>query len=284
MRILILSILFITVFGDDIVKDRHRACPEGFRYFGEVDVPVHDRDYWVQGERTPTYSCYQVKYGNFSWLEATHECFKTDSQLISVNNYHEEDILLQDKFKNLFTENQFPDTLLTSGISLRAGEWEWFGAGVSADNVTVEDDLDTEDTKCIQISWSNSQKELIYTAVPCADQHAVALCEVRVYTQTWYYWATANWLSILFLFTLILFIISACVTCQMYSSRPRPRPRVQRQSMADTPPPYTPHDNYNNSNNNNNGRSSAGRYMEKGREMLAKITFYRQPEEKRPLP
>ena len=108
------------------------ACPEGFRYFGEVDVPVHDRDYWVQGERqrwfrsirnrfkpmswhglrwifirlgynvaifivnysfyelwnkrffcsysklifgnrTPTYSCYQVKYGNFSWLEATHE-------------------------------------------------------------------------------------------------------------------------------------------------------------------------------------------------------------------
>ena len=64
----------------------------------------------------------------------------------------------------------------------------------------------------------------------------------------------------------------------MYSSRPRPR--VQRQSMADTPPPYTPHDNYNNSN----GRSSAGRYMEKGREMLAKITFYRQPEEKRPLP
>merc|ERR1711963_459414 len=82
MRILILSILFITVFGDDIVKDRHRACPEGFRYFGEVDVPVHDRDYWVQGERTPTYSCYQVKYGNFSWLEATHECFKTDSQLI----------------------------------------------------------------------------------------------------------------------------------------------------------------------------------------------------------
>ena len=67
----------------------------------------------------------------------------------------------------------------------------------------------------------------------------------------------------------------------MYSSRPRPR--VQRQSMADTPPPYTPHDNYNN-NNNSNGRSSAGRYMEKGREMLAKITFYRQPEEKRPLP
>merc|ERR1711963_411445 len=235
MRILILSILFITVFGDDIVKDRHRACPEGFRYFGEVDVPVHDRDYWVQGERTPTYSCYQVKYGNFSWLEATHECFKTDSQLISVNNYHEEDILLQDKFKNLFSENQFPEALLSSGISLRAGEWDWFGAGVPADNVTVEDDIDTEDTKCIQISWSDSQpprrhgdghgdghghgqehKELTYTAVPCADQHKVALCEVRVYTQTWYYWATANWLSLL---TLILFIISACVTCQVSASK-----------------------------------------------------------------
>ena len=33
------------------------------------------------------------------------------------------------------------------------------------------------------------------------------MCEVRVYTQTWYYWATANWLSILFLFTLILLIV-----------------------------------------------------------------------------
>jgi len=72
MKILVLSILFLTVYGDDLVqdrqrdghenghehghghdlvKDRHRACPEGFRYFGEVDVPVHDRDYWVQGER-----------------------------------------------------------------------------------------------------------------------------------------------------------------------------------------------------------------------------------------
>jgi len=282
MKILVLSILFLTVYGDDLVQDRQRACPEGFRYFGEVDVPVHDRDYWVQGERTPTYSCYQVKYGNFSWLEATHECFKTDSQLISVNNYHEDDILVQDKVKDLFADKEFPEALLTSGISLRAGEWEWFGAGVPVDNVTVQDNLDTEDTKCIQIKWSNSQKELVYTAVPCADQHEVALCEVRVYTQTWYYWATANWLSILFLFTLVLFIISACVTCQMYSSRPRPR--VQRQSMADTPPPYTPHDNYNSSNTNSNERSSAGRYMEKGREMLAKITFYRQPEEKRPLP
>jgi len=282
MKILVLSILFLTVYGDDLVQDRHRACPEGFRYFGEVDVPVHDRDYWVQGERTPTYSCYQVKYGNFSWLEATHECFKTDSQLISVNNYHEDDILVQDKVKDLFADKEFPEALLTSGISLRPGEWEWFGAGVAADNITVNDDLNTEDTKCIQIKWSNSQKELVYTAVPCADQHEVALCEVRVYTQTWYYWATANWLSILFLFTLVLFIISACVTCQMYSSRPRPR--VQRQSMADTPPPYTPHDNYNSSNSNSNERSSAGRYMEKGREMLAKITFYRQPEEKRPLP
>jgi len=282
MKILVLSILFLTVYGDDLVQDRHRACPEGFRYFGEVDVPVHDRDYWVQGERTPTYSCYQVKYGNFSWLEATHECFKTDSQLISVNNYHEDDILVQDKVKDLFADKEFPEALLTSGISLRPGEWEWFGAGVAADNITVNDDLDTEDTKCIQIRWSNSQKELVYTAVPCADQHEVALCEVRVYTQTWYYWATANWLSILFLFTLVLFIISACVTCQMYSSRPRPR--VQRQSMTDSPPPYTPHDNYNTNNSNSNERSSAGRYMEKGREMLAKITFYRQPEEKRPLP
>ena len=36
--------------------------------------------------------------------------------------------------------------------------------------------------------------------------------QVRVYTQTWYYWATANWLQILFCLTLVLLIISSCVT------------------------------------------------------------------------
>ena len=35
---------------------------------------------------------------------------------------------------------------------------------------------------------------------------------MRVYTQTWYYWATANWLQILFCLTLVLLILSTCVT------------------------------------------------------------------------
>ena len=58
--------------------------------------------------------------------------------------------------------------------------------------------------------------QLLYSAVSCyASASPAVLCEVRVYTQTWWYWTTTNWLSILFLFTLVLLIISACVTVQV---------------------------------------------------------------------
>ena len=51
----------------------------------------------------------------------------------------------------------------------------------------------------------------------CTVLYCTVLCtvQVRVYTQTWWYWTTTNWLSILFLFTLVLLIISACVTVQV---------------------------------------------------------------------
>ena len=121
--------------------------------------------------------------------------------------------MFNNRTKNLFNDGEFPEKVITSGVSLRSGEWDWFGAGETA-NVTIDvEDGNATDTMCIEISWGGD--ELTYTAVPCADQHQVAMCEVRVYTQTWYYWATTNWLSILFLITLVFFIVSACITVQV---------------------------------------------------------------------
>ena len=63
---------------------------------------------------------------------------------------------------------------------MRAGEWDWFGAGVPADNVTVEDDIDTEDTKCIQISWSDSQVNIQDTLLKDRKRRLVSIQPMRV--------------------------------------------------------------------------------------------------------
>jgi len=283
-------LLFGAAIGQDVeVKDYDRACPSGFSYLGEVDATHFGKDFWTQGERTPTYSCYSLHEGPLDWTAASQKCFDQEAQLISINNPFEENILTTNKTLEWF-DNVWPEEgVITSGISFKAGDWVWFGAGEEVDsyNITVEEENNNNtntDTKCIKISWDQDQDELTYTAVPCADQHAMAMCEVRVYTQTWYYWATTNWLSILFMFTLILLILTSCVTVQMYTSRPKQR--MQRQSMTDAgvtnlPPPYTPHDTM--TSNTNSGTRGSNKYTEKGKEMLAKIVFYKQSDDKQKL-
>ena len=210
--------------------------------------------------RSPTYSCYKVLEADmYDWTAASAKCFEEDAHLLSVNNYGEDDILTQNKTWELFGA----ENVLTSGISLRlsrhchrvtwphlysrSGSWVWFG---SDEEVTVDVDVDeslenTTDTLCIMISRTDDLGNLTYTGVPCADHDTTPVCEVRVYTQTWYYWASTNWLSILFLLTLIMLIISSCVTVQMYSTRPRSRAMRQQSgqdTLGATPPPYTVHD------------------------------------------
>jgi len=279
-------LLFGAAFCEDVeVKDYDRACPSGFSYLGEVDAEHFGKDFWTQGERTPTYSCYSIHEGPLDWTAASQKCFDQEAQLISVNNPFEENILTINKTREWFNNVWPEEGVITSGISFKAGEWVWFGAGEEVDsyNITVEEeDPNNTDTKCIKISWDQDQDELTYTAVACADQHAMAMCEVRVYTQTWYYWATTNWLTILFMFTLILLILTSCVTVQMYTSRPRQR--MQRQSdagVSNLPPPYTPHDTM--TSNTNSGTRGSNKYTEKGKEMLAKIVFYKQSDDKQKL-
>ena len=74
----------------------------------------------------------------------------------------------------------------------------------------------------------------------------------------------------------------------MYSSKPRVRRAQAVVEMSASPPPYTRTDTNNYSeyqtkpgtNTNNNIGAAASRYAEKGREMLAKVVFYRQSNER----
>ena len=57
---------------------------------------------------------------------------------------------------------------------------------------------DSSDTQCVIASWNKGTNgtELTYSAMPCMGAYTHAVCEVRVYTQTWYVWATTNWLQV----------------------------------------------------------------------------------------
>ena len=109
------------------------------------------------------------------------------------------------------------ESILTSGVSLGQGSWTWFGAGENITDNDLLSHLQTENstnTQCLLLSWRNNENssELYYSSQDCLAPASNILCEVRVYTQTWYYWATANWLQILFCLTLVLLILSTCVT------------------------------------------------------------------------
>ena len=141
-------------------------------------------------------------------------CSETDGEVVSVNNYGERSVLSGELALAALPTSE---SILSSGVSLGQDSWTWFGAG---ENITDSDLLsqlpadESNNTQCLLLSWSNTENrtELYYTSQDCLAPASNILCEVRVYTQTWYYWATANWLQILFCLTLVLLILSTCVT------------------------------------------------------------------------
>merc|ERR1711892_198659 len=273
------------------VEDEKRDCPYGFFYAGEVSEVKTRGEIWEMGETSPVYSCYSVHGGNMDWVTANQMCFEQKGQLLSVNNDQEDSILKGQMFwKRFFEQDQdldavdLPTEVLTSGISLKEGNWTWFGAAEPIDELIAAqmNTTDSSDTQCVIASWNKGANgtgtELTYSAMPCMGAYTHAVCEVRVYTQTWYVWATTNWLQILFLFTLVLLIVSSCVTVQIYSSRPSHRGQRRANEMSVTPPPYTPHDV-----TMTTTTKTPNKYAEKGKELLAKVAFYRQPEDKQKL-
>jgi len=301
---------------DGGAQNKKRACPDGYFYGGEIQQSSQ-RDMVVEkGETSPTYSCYSVHTWNDNlvnnWINATQRCSDEEGaagQLLSVNNVGESQILTSDLFltaafgKDKNGSVNLPQTTFTSGISLSPGEWTWFGAG-KEENSTVDELIGASIinnstamangyTPCLAITFvkkpmgGNSSSEehyvaLEYAAVPCVNNITTTICEVRVYEQVWYVWFTTNWLQILFLLTLVLLLVSSCVTFQIWVSRPNRRPRGTIPRPSDAPPAYSVREDQSQTTKARLA-AAAEKYTEKGKDIMAKVVYYRKPEDKQRL-
>jgi len=254
-----------------------------------------------------------------NWINATQRCSDEEGasgELLSVNNVGEAQILTSDLFltaafgKHPNGSVKLPQTTFTSGISLAPGDWTWFGAG-KEENSTVDDwianqvnstatapainttaGLDTSGfTHCLAVTFVNKQVNssteetyvaLEFAAVPCVNNITTTICEVRVYEQVWYVWFTTNWLQILFLLTLVLLLVSSCVTFQIWVSRPNRRPRGTIPRPSDAPPAYSVREEQPQTTKARLS-AAAGKYTEKGKDIMAKVVYYRKPEDKQRL-
>merc|ERR1719320_1028069 len=75
-----------------------------------------------------------------------------------------------------------------------------------------------------------------------------------------------------------LLIVSSCVTVQIYSSRPSNRNQRRSAEIPASPPPYSPQDL-----TMTTTTKAPNKYKEKGKELLAKVVFYRQADDKQKL-
>jgi len=291
MRNFILALLLGSGLADEaFVADYDRACPEGFFYAGEADGAKNEhltRDiYWEKGDTSPIYSCYKFMKDQNNFVDATLSCNELfEGQLLSINDSLEDVILSSNKFLHFLPEELLEELnvtgetseVLTSGIELAEGSWTWFGAGEPVDKkissiIEENTDNETNTVQCLSIRWENRENTtiLVYSSVPCIHGINATICEVKVYTQMWYAWIFTNWLQILFFVTLSVLLMSSCCMFQALffrnaRSRQQARPMNAPPAYSPNPPVYT--------YNNDNYRTKANKYMQKGKEVLSKVSL-----------
>ncbi|TRY70537.1 hypothetical protein TCAL_11884 [Tigriopus californicus] len=222
-----------------------RLCPEGYRYGGE-DTPEHalnksgnalvSRDIWYEeADRSPVYSCYKVIGHRKSWLEAMHQCWDDDAQLVSTEDNFEIVRIVRLFFSEHPNppENGLPDeprskdnnAFFTSGLyQYDVKEWKWLGSENDfRDDLEINQDLhngigggtQNEYRDCLALTQDGPSLHL--TAVPCNYENQF-ICEARVQTVTYYTWFVANWVDFLLGFLLIILFVSLCVSLCSFSS------------------------------------------------------------------
>jgi len=254
-----------------------RLCPEGYFYAGEDTEKT--KDIWLEERsRSPTYSCYKVSDKNLDYFKATRTCEDDKGHLISLEDQEELD-RFNKKMSELSSDhhhhhhhhhkpkhdhdsnnntNTTTPPLLTSAIYLsHENEWRWMG---SASNKSIDLDVIVNEGSCLTF------QDTTYSSVDCLEDQPF-VCELRVETVTYFAWFIANWFSLLLVFLVVVLLISLCITTSMFRQRQRETGRVYRASARpvyeDKPPSY----------NNATGNTAANRYLNKGREFLAKVTI-----------
>jgi len=284
--VLVLSVGLALAADPSNILDENRKCPDGFFYAGEPSFDQLERgraELWEKGPKSPIYSCYKFVEDARSFANGSISCNDLQGQLISVNDVLEVDILTSDLFTDSFSDEMQSNLTIngetfevwTSGINLGNDEWTWLGTDEVIEDEIIKS-LNVSSTgqaaNCIVISWKSevNSTSLVYSAVPCTEVYTTALCEVKVYTQYWYVWFYTNWLQILFFFTMGVLLLSTCCMFQALFLR-RSSTVTRRPVLHAAPPPYTP----NPVNHHTTTTSTAQKYAQKGKDILAKVTFYK---------
>jgi len=236
-----------------------RLCPDGYFYAGE-DTERLTKDIWLEEkDRSPEYSCYKVSDKNLDYFKATRTCEDDKGHLISLED--QEELKRFNKKMSDLNDDHDNNTInlpfFTSAIYFSyEKEWRWMG---SSSNKSVDLNL-TMEGSCLTL------QDTTFTSIDCLEEHSF-ICEVRVETVTYFAWFIANWFSLLLVFLVVVLLISLCITTSMFRQRRRETGRVYRASarpvLEDKPPSY----------NNATGNNPANRYLNRGREFLAKVTI-----------
>jgi len=280
--------LLALAMAESEIKDHERACPEGFFYAGEADYEDLDltrSQVWEKGPKSPIYSCYQFIEDSLSFAGGSIKCNDLKGQLVSVNDVLESDIIISTLFTDNFSDEMesnlttYTETepVWTSGINLGADAWTWLGTDEAIEDEIVETlNINTSASSaanCITMRWRKEQNStvVVYSTASCTELYTNALCEVKVYTQYWYVWAYANWLQILFFFTMGVLLLSTCCMFQALFLR-RSSTVTRRPVLHAAPPPYTPTPSPVYSDPT---PSKVTKYTQKGKDILAKVTIFK---------
>jgi len=241
-----------------------RLCPDGYFYAGE-DTERKTKDVWLEEkDRSPTYSCYKVSDKESDYFKATRSCEADKGHLISLEDPEELE-RVNNKMPGHHTPKDDNTTreIFTSAIYFSSeNEWHWMGSdsNKSIDPEMLNLPITPMEGSCLTV------KDTTFNSADCLEERTY-ICELRVETVTYFAWFVANWFSLLLVFLVVVLLISLCITTSMFRQRRRETGRVYRASarpvFEDKPPSY----------NNATGNTAANRYLNRGREFLAKVTI-----------
>lgn len=272
---------------DENTNGKTRLCPDGYFYAGDEDhEELQQFRFMEEIDRSPVYSCYKILPDQETWVSGNMKCVDERAQLVSFE-FSQELARFRKAYKHI---SGIPPTFEIFTSAIHFGDdfyenWMWVGSNSSVrEQVLPEirfDDNETESSnQCLVLHFNDANATTTYIKTAnCMDKKYIA-CEARVRTVTYYTWFVANWFTFLLIFLLIVLVLSLCISMTMQNKR-QARTRVyrghSRQMVNDLPPSY---------NETTRGATTQAsmldHYRSKGREILAKVYFYKDDKKQVP--
>jgi len=278
-----------------------RICPKGFTYAGE-DSPKDGGDglmlksYWSEEvARSPVYSCYKALTseevnGGFNQALAACSNLDTDAHLVALEDEQEIRRVYQ------YVKATKGVNMTTSAMKFAdIDKWIWLGSNQTEVPHTyhIVSSNDAQKEQCLVLSsyTGDDMAAAEFRSVECNVRSEGALCEVRVQTVTYLAWFYSNWLSFLLVLMTILLMSALCISVFKYKSGRR----VYRNRRAGTggpntrataavttvhgnaaPPSHLPYNDAPPTYNDVTGTGNKmDKYKNKGKDILAKVTLYK---------